>query len=114
MSAARKPSGARSLARTLHRALITAEAVLVLGVAKDWIWRQVLASTLPAWGKVVLAMVTTVGVFGGFYLIAQRLLARGVSSTHKAASGLPVIWPALLVHAVLLYVLYLLYARMLR
>jgi hypothetical protein len=120
MSPARKAAsgsggGARrpSLGRTLHRALVTAEAVLVLGVVKDWAWRQVLGSSLPAWGKVVVAMVTTIGIFGSFLVVAQRLLARGVNTTHKAASGLLVVWPALLVHAALLFVLFLLYARML-
>lgn len=110
MSPAKKK---QSLGRTLHRALIAAEAVLVLGVVKDWGWRQVMASSLANWAKVVLAMATTIGLFGGFYLVVQRFMTRGVSSTHRAASGLPVVWPTLLVHAVLLFVLFLLHARML-
>jgi hypothetical protein len=59
-------------------------------------------------------MALTIGLFGGFYLILQRFLARGVSKTHQAAAGLPVFWPTLIVHAVLIFVLFLLYARMLK
>ncbi|MBL8863512.1 MAG: hypothetical protein JNK02_16100 [Planctomycetes bacterium] len=106
-------SGRRPAGRTLHRALIAAESVLVLGVLKDWVWRQVLASTLPSSGKVALAMLTTIGLFGGFYVLVQRLFARGVSTTHRVAGRLPLLGTTLFVHAALLYVLFLLYARML-
>jgi len=106
-------SGARGLGRSLHRALIAAEALLVLGVVRDWVWRQVLASSFANWTKVVIAMVITVGLLGGFFLLAQRLLARGVSKTHQAAAGLPFALPTLLLHAALLAVLFVLYARML-
>ncbi len=121
MSPARKPArsgsggGSRGgFGRTLHRSLIAAEAVLVLGVVKDWGWRQVLESSLSNQAKVALAMATTVGLFGGFYLVLQRFMARGVSKTHQAAAGLPIFWPTLIVHLVLLGVLFLLYARMLK
>jgi len=100
--------------RTLHRTLIAAEAVLVLGVVKDWGWRHVLDSSLANWGKVALAMLLTIGLFGGFYVVLQRFLARGVSRTHQAAGVLPVFWPTLIVHAALLFVLFLLYARILK
>ncbi len=97
----------------LHRSLIGAEAVLVLGVAKDWVWRQVMTSALPGWGKVALAMVTTVGLFGGLFLVVRRLAVRGVWKTHHAAQGMPVVLPTLLLHAALLGVLFVLYARIL-
>jgi len=108
-----RSGGSRGFARSLHRGLIAAESVLVLGVAKDWLWRQVLASSLSNGTKVALAMITTVGIFGGFYLVAQRLMTRSVSKTHQAAGALPVFVPTLLVHVALLFVLFLLYARML-
>jgi len=116
LSPARKPARSSSsggIARTLHRALIAAEAVLVLGVVKDWGWRQVLASSLANWAKVAIAMATTVGLFGGFYLVVQRFMTKSVSKTHQAASVLPVFLPTLFVHGALLFVLFLLYARML-
>jgi hypothetical protein len=106
-------SGARGLGRSLHRALIAAEALLVLGVVRDWAWRQVLASSFASWAKVALAMVLTVGLFGGFFLVAERLLMSGVSKTHQAAASLPVVLPTLLMHAALLGVLFVLWARML-
>gem|GEM_PF-1404602 len=108
-----RSGGSRGFVRSMHRGLIAAEAVLVLGVAKDWLWRQVLSSSFSNWTKVGLAMATTVGMFGGFYLVAQRLMARSVSKTHQAAGSLPVFLPTLLVHGALLFVLFLLYARML-
>jgi hypothetical protein len=102
-----------SLRHVMHRSLIAAEAVLVLGVAKDWIWRQVMASTLPGWGKVALSMLTTVGLFGGLFLVVRRMAVRGVWKTHHAAQGMPVFLPTLLLHAALLAVLFVLYARIL-
>jgi hypothetical protein len=111
-SAARKPKGP-GLRQRLHRGLIAVEAVLVIGVLKDWIWRQVRVSDLPSWDKVLFAMATTVGLFGGLFLALQGWAARGVSKTHQAARGLPVALPTLLIHAALLFVLFLLYAWML-
>lgn len=108
-----KRSGSRGTLRSLHRALIAAEAILVLGVAKDWVWRQVLASSLANWGKVVLAMITTVGILGGFYLVLQRILTSSMSKSHQVAASLPLLWPTVLLHAALLGVLFVLYARML-
>ena len=102
-----------SLRHVMHRTLIGAEAVLVLGVAKDWIWRQVMASTLPGWGKVALSMITTVGLFGGLFLIVRRMAVRGMWKTHHVAQGMPVFLPTLLLHAALLAVLFVLYARIL-
>lgn len=113
MSPAPRSGARRSAGRTLHRTLIAAEAVLVLGVIKDWGWRHVMASSISNWGKVALAMLTTIGLFGGFYLIVQRLMLRSVSKTHDVAKGMPVVLPTLIVHAVLIFVLFLLYARML-
>lgn len=112
MSSAKR-SSSRGTTRSLHRALIAAEAILVIGVAKDWVWRQVLASSIANWGKVVIAMVTAVGILGGFYLVLQRILSSGMSKSHQVAAGLPLLWPTVLLHAVLLGVLFVLYARML-
>lgn len=112
-ASAKSSRSSRGAGRTLHRTLIAAEAVLVLGVVKDWGWRQVMASSLASWSKVALSMALTVGLFGGFYVVLQRFLARGVSGTHRAAQGMPVVLPTLLVHVALLAVLFLLYARML-
>lgn len=110
---ARATAARTSLRHVLHRTLIGAEAVLVLGVARDWVWRQVMASTLPNWGKIALAMATTVGIFGGMFLIVRRMAVRGMWKTHHAAQGLPLFLPTLLLHAALLGVLFVLYARIL-
>ncbi len=107
------PGRRRSLRRALHRSLIVAETLLFLGVFKDWIWHRILAFDLPNWGKVTLAMITTVGLFGGLIVVLRKITSRGVETAHQAARGLPLAFPALLMHVALLCVLFLLYARML-
>jgi hypothetical protein len=94
-----------------HRLLVVAEALLLLGVARDWVWGRVRASDIPDWGKVLLAMALTLGVLGGLIVFARTLLVRGVAQTHAAAqrAGVGVV----LLHFALLVVLFLLYARML-
>jgi hypothetical protein len=95
-----------------HRSLIALEAMLVMGVAKDIIAARVLASTLPSYGKVLFLMGATVGLFGGLYVIVQRLSARGVEGAHAVARALPLPLPYWIAHAGVLAALYLLYAYM--
>lgn len=97
-----------------HRGLLAIEALLFLGVAKDWIFVLLLRSSFSNWLKVVLVMATTVGMFGGLFLLVEKLTSRTVSSTHKAVARLPVAVPTLAIHALLLLVLFLLYASMLK
>ncbi|MDZ4772619.1 MAG: hypothetical protein SGI72_05735 [Planctomycetota bacterium] len=97
-----------------HRVLIAVEALLFLGVAKDWVFALLLRSSLPNWGKVALVMATTIGLFGGFFLVVGRLMSRTVKTTHKAAERLPFALPTLAIHGLLLFVLFLLYASMLK
>jgi uncharacterized membrane protein YidH (DUF202 family) len=97
-----------------HRGLVAIEALLFVGVAKDWIFAALLRSSMPNWQKVVLVMATTVGLFGGLLLVLGRWTAQGVKNTHKAAERLPIAVPTIAIHAVLLFVLFLLYASMLK
>lgn len=97
-----------------HRGLVAIEALLFLGVAKDWIFALLLRSSLPNWQKVVLVMATTVGLFGGLILALGKWTAQGVKTTHKTAERLPIPVPTIVIHAVLLFVLFLLYASMLK
>jgi hypothetical protein len=95
-----------------HRALIAAEAVLLIGLGKTMIEACVLAMQLPNWGKVLFIMAVTLGVLGGLILIAQKLTVRGMAKTHAALkAAMPV--PYALVHAAVFGGLFLLYAHFL-
>lgn len=94
-----------------HRRWIAIEAVLVVGLLKDWLAGQVVASGLPGAGKVLFVMAVTVGVLGGLYFFVERLTAKSVARTHAAARGFPVALPVVLVHAAILGALFLMYAR---
>ncbi|MBL8860194.1 MAG: hypothetical protein JNL28_16915 [Planctomycetes bacterium] len=96
-----------------HRGLIAAEAVLVLGILKDWIFGFFVHSTLPNYGKVLLVMAATVGLFGGLLVVVTKLMHKGMAGSHKVAQRMPIILPTVFIHAALLFVLFLLYARML-
>jgi hypothetical protein len=95
-----------------HRSLIALEAMLVMGAAKDIIAARVLSSSLPNYGKVLFLMGATVGLFGGLYVIIQRLSARGVEGAHAVARALPLPFAYWVAHAGVLLGLYLLYAYM--
>ena len=97
-----------------HRGLIAAESVLVLGILKDWIFGFFVHSDLPNYGKVILIMAASVGLFGGLLLVVSKLMTKGVAGSHKVAQQMPILLPTVAVHAALLFVLFLLYARMLK
>ena len=97
-----------------HRSLIAVEALLFLGVAKDWIFAALVRSSLPNWQKVVLVMATTVGLFGGLFLLVGKWMTQTVRTTHKAAERLPIAVPTIVIHGALLVVLFFLYASMLK
>lgn len=106
---------AKSRARLFsHRRWIAVEAVLVVGLLKDWLSGRVMASSLPGAGKVLFVMAVTLGVLGGLYLVVEQLTAKSVARTHSAARGLPIGMPSVLVHAAILAILFLVYARTLR
>lgn len=114
MPASRSSKKPRASGLFSHRGLVAIEALLFLGVAKDWIFVRLLRSSFPNWGKVLLVMATTVGLFGGLFLVFERLMQRGVKGTHRAAGRLPIALPTAAIHGLLLFVLFLLYASMLK
>jgi hypothetical protein len=95
-----------------HKGLIAIEAMLVLGLAKDVITSHVKSSDLPSYGKVLFLMAATIGLFGGVYVIVERVSARGVEKAHEVARALPLPFPYWIAHAALLAALYFLYAHM--
>jgi len=97
-----------------HRGLIAVEAMLVMNIVKDWLFEELRTSHFPNYAKVLFVMAATVGLFGGLFFVIERLTARGVAGTHQAVSRLPIVLPTAAVHGGLLFVLFLLYARMLK
>ncbi|HEV8111352.1 MAG TPA: hypothetical protein VGR31_01125 [Planctomycetota bacterium] len=110
--AARKKSGPRLPRWLSHRGLVAAEAVLVVGIVRDIVNRSVQGSTLPNYGKVLLIMALTVGIFGGLFLFVEKLTARTVAGTHKVMRSVTGVMPYWVAHAGILFILFLLYANM--
>ncbi|MBA2481814.1 MAG: hypothetical protein H0V44_14210 [Planctomycetes bacterium] len=93
-----------------HRHLIATEGVLLVGTLNELLQRQVAASALPNWGKVLFIMAVVAGVLGGVLYVVQTFVIKGVAQTHRVAQSLPIPAPALLVHVVVFFGLFLLYA----
>lgn len=111
-SAKTKRSAWDHIKRTLsHRSLITAEALLLVGVAdrlgRLWIMHE---PHLPAYAKVLLMMALTIGIFGGLILILQRMTTASLSKTHEVVRALPLPTPMVVVHAAAFAGLFFLYA----
>ena len=88
-----------------HRALLGAEAALVVGVLMELSQRQVTASHLPGWGKTIFVMAVNVGLLGALVLFTASLVSGTLKRVFDAA-GLPVA----LLHALAFVTLFLLYA----
>jgi hypothetical protein len=97
-----------------HRGLVAAEAVLLVGILRDLVSQSIKGAALPNYGKVLLVMAMTVGVFGGLFLIVEKLTARTVAGTHRAVRSVTGVMPYWAVHAGILFVLFLVYAHLLR
>lgn len=108
-SAKKKNAGVRR--RLRHRDLIALEAVLLVGLIKDWVAAFVKTSNLPNYAKVLFIMAATIGLLGGLFLVVEKLTRRGVAHAHQAVRSLPVPLPIWLVHAAMLVAFFLLYAR---
>ena len=90
-----------------HRNLLAIEGLLVVALLKSWIEDAIRSSTLPDPSKVLFVMASTIGLFAGLYVLIEGLTARSVEGAHAA---MRLFVPRLAVHAVALFVLYLLYA----
>ena len=100
-----------------HRNLIAAEALLLVGLAKDFISdfiKSQPASTLPNWGKVLFVMAATMGVLGVFFAVLEKVTKGGVAKTHEVVKALPLPAPMLAIHGAVLVGLFYLYAHLLR
>jgi hypothetical protein len=94
-----------------HRGLVAVEALLVCGLAKDFLSSAVKSSSLAPSGKVLFVMAVTVGLFGGLFFFVERFTARTVASGHRIARGLPIVLPYSVAHAAVLTALFFAYAN---
>ena len=100
-----------------NRNLIAGEALLLMGLAKDFISdfiRSQPTATLPNWGKVLFVMATTIGVLGVFFAILEKITKDGVAKTHEVVKALPIPAPMLAIHGAVFVALFYLYAHLLR
>ncbi len=97
-----------------HRRLVAIEALLLASWGKTQATDAILASGMENWVKVLVVMGMTIGLFGGVLLFLESLAKSGVQHGHSFVKGFTGSGSALLVHAVVLLLLFLLYAHMLR
>lgn len=100
-----KKKGSATPSWLRHRALLGAEAVLVVGLAQELGGRFVQGSALPNWGKVLFIMIMTLGLLGGMILVMQGLVGKIIGKAYDTA---PV--PYALMHIGAFAGLFLLYA----
>lgn len=106
-------SGRRRGGVLTHRRLVMAEALLLVGALEFAAENAVVASGLPDEWKVIFSMLLVLGFFGSLLLLVERLARSGVRTTHRSIQSLPLPTPRLIIHAVVLFCLFLAYARVL-
>jgi hypothetical protein len=95
-----------------HRALLTGEVLLVVGVVQEVIQRQMLNLGIPSYGKVLWLMACTLGVLGVLLVVVQAAVKRSLSKTHDIMQAIPLPTPLLIVHTAIYVGLFYLYAWM--
>ena len=93
-----------------HRALLTGEVILTVGVVQELIQRQVNHVALPPYGKVLWIMACTLGVLGILLLVIRAVVMHSLAKTHEVVQAIPVPLPIVAVHALLYVALFYLYA----
>ncbi len=93
-----------------HRALLTGEVILTVGVVQELIQRQVHTLGLPPYGKVLWIMASTLGVLGVLLLVIRAVVKHSLAKTHDVVQAIPLPTPMLLVHALAYVGLFYLYA----
>lgn len=90
------------------------EALLLVGVLEMAAEDLVVASSYPDEVKIVLIMLLVLGFFGTLIVVVERMAKSGVGVTHKTIQALPIPTPRLVIHALVLFGLFLAYARVLQ
>jgi hypothetical protein len=93
-----------------HRALLTGEVILIVGVLQELIQRQVNHLNLPPYGKVLWVMACTLGALGVLLVVVHAVVKRSLAKTHEVVQAIPLPMPLLLVHGAIYVGLFYLYA----
>lgn len=93
-----------------HRTLVTAEAVLLVGVGQQLLSQYLATIPMPSWARVLFTMASTLGILGGVVLIAKAFAKKGVAQTHNVAKSLPIPAATVLLHLAAFCGLFALYA----
>ncbi len=96
-----------------HRRLIVLEALLLVGVLEMAAEDRIVASGFPDELKVVFVMLLVLGFFGSLLIVVERAAKSGLGTTHRTIQSLPIPTPRIFIHALLLFGLFLAYARVL-
>jgi hypothetical protein len=94
-----------------HRALVTGEAILIVGVVQQLIQEHISNLSLPNWGKVLWVMASTLGALGVALVVVRAIAVKGVAKAHDVVQNIPLPTPSLLIHLLVYGGLFLLYAR---
>jgi hypothetical protein len=94
-----------------HRALVTGEAILIVGVVQQLIQERIAGLSLPNWGKVLWVMASTLGALGVALVVVRIIAVKGVAKAHDVVQAIPLPTPTLLIHVLVYGGLFLLYAR---
>ncbi len=95
---------------SLSTRLVAVEALLVAAWLKSLLTDAIVGSGMQSWIKVVVVMGMTIGLLGGVLIWLESLTRESVKSSHKLMRGIA---PGFWIHGGLLFLLFLLYARML-
>jgi hypothetical protein len=104
---------AKSRGVSLNTRLVAVEALLVAAWLKSLLTDAIVGSGMQSWIKVLVVMGMTIGLLGGLLLWLESLTREGVKHSHKFVRGMTGGIPTFWIHCGLLFLLFLLYARML-
>lgn len=100
----------RFIAWLRHRSLVTAEAVLLVGVLQQLLSQWLATQVMPNAARVALTMAMVLGLLGSIVVVVRVIAMKGVHHTHAVAKALPIPAATWLAHAAAFAALYLLYA----
>jgi len=93
-----------------QRTLITAEAVLLVGVLQQLLSQQLAKIVMPDALRILMTMALVLGMIGGLIVLLRSLISTTVAHTHTVAQALPLPMATWLAHLAALSGLFLLYA----
>ncbi len=93
-----------------HRALITGEAMLLVGALQQLLSQHLNAIPMANAARVLLTMAMVLGVIGGVFVLARLVAAKGMTHTHDLARALPIPAANAIAHLAAFFGIFCLYA----